>query len=87
MQLTTEHMFKTILKNFKQGTVNHKKGSMFLIASIVEGNVPGQILVRESGCLYQLIRLFYEIIQQTEKVSDNTILKLRHVGGYELVVL
>jgi hypothetical protein len=81
MQLTTEHMFKIILKNLKQGTLNHKKGSMFLIASIVEGNVPGQILVRESGCLYELIRLFHETIQQTAKVSDNTILKFREVGA------
>lgn len=75
MRLTTEHIFKTILKYLEQGTVNHKRGSMFLIASIVEGNVPGQILIRESGCLYQLIRLFHEIIQQKTEVSNNTILK------------
>jgi hypothetical protein len=77
MQLTTEPMFRTILKHLEQGKVKHKKGSMFLVASIVEGNVPGQILVRESGCLYQLIRLFHEIIQQTTNVSDDTILKFR----------
>jgi hypothetical protein len=75
-----------MLKNLEQGTINHKKGSMLLIASIVEGSVPGQILVRESGCLYELLRLFFEIIQQTKKVSDNALLKLRHVGAYELVV-
>ncbi|XP_021926856.1 telomere repeats-binding bouquet formation protein 1-like isoform X2 [Zootermopsis nevadensis] len=72
MQLTTQHMFKTILKHLEQGTVNHKRGSMFLIASIVEGNVPGQILARESGCLYQLIWLFHEVIQQNTKEEEKS---------------
>jgi hypothetical protein len=45
----------------EQGTTNH--GSMILIGSIVEGNVAGQILVWESGCLYQLTQLFDEIVK------------------------
>ncbi|XP_069703013.1 telomere repeats-binding bouquet formation protein 1-like isoform X2 [Periplaneta americana] len=63
MRLTTEHVFEIILKNLKHGTTNHRKSSIFLIASVVDGNIPGQILVRESGCLYTLTELFHKILQ------------------------
>ncbi|KAJ9587394.1 hypothetical protein L9F63_019095 [Diploptera punctata] len=63
--LTSEHMFQQILQVLKHGTLNHKKSCMYFVASIVNGNVLGQTLVRESGCLHHLLYLCHQTLQIT----------------------
>ena len=62
-------MFQQLLQVLKQGTINHKKSCLYFIASLVNGNVIGQTLMHESGCIDYLLHLFHETLQITPVVS------------------
>ncbi|PSN43929.1 hypothetical protein C0J52_03779 [Blattella germanica] len=61
--LTTQETFRLILEVLKEKSMNHKKSSLCLIASIVAGNVLGQALTREIGFLHHLMELFYDALE------------------------
>ncbi|KAG8232710.1 hypothetical protein J437_LFUL017850 [Ladona fulva] len=72
--LINEYVFDLLKTIIKQSDImelrNFSHGTIYLISTIVYQNSAGQHLVRESGCLNQLLNLFHKVLSTAWKIQN-----------------